>query len=90
MLSESAQHCWFVIFFSVCLTLPGTRLPSINARKDSTPKSDDTPLSVEVDVASVHFRGEKAEFFILTTFKGSPVTVTDLKISPLLRVICMY
>ena len=69
------------LLFSVCLTLPGTRLPSINARKDSTPQSDDTPLSVEVDVGSVHFRGEKAEFFILTTFKGSPVTVTDLKAS---------
>lgn len=35
-------------------------------------------LAVEVDVGSIHFRGEAAEFYILTTLNGVPVNVTNI------------
>jgi len=33
------------------------------------------PLEINVDVGTVHFRGEIAQFFIQTVFKGTPVDV---------------
>lgn len=68
------------LLFSICLAPSGTRLLRVNACRDRTKYRDYTPLSVEVDVGSIHFRGEKAEFFVLTTHKGSPVAVTDLNV----------
>lgn len=35
-------------------------------------------LSVEVDVGSVHFRTEAADFYVLTTLNGVPVNVTEI------------
>ena len=34
---------------------------------------DVTPLSVLIDVGSIHFRGERAEFYILTLYNGTRV-----------------
>ena len=39
---------------------------------------DYTPLDVDIDVGSVHFRGEIAEFFVLITHHGRPVNITSL------------
>jgi len=36
---------------------------------------DTSPLRVELDVGSIHFRGENAEFYALATFNGSRVDV---------------
>jgi hypothetical protein len=35
-------------------------------------------LAVEVDVGRIHFRGEAAEFYILTTINGLPVNITNI------------
>jgi PKD repeat protein len=35
-----------------------------------------TTLDVEVDVGSIHFRGEIAEFYVLVSFMGEPVDAT--------------
>ena len=40
---------------------------------------DVSPLSVEVDVGSIHFAGEVAEFYILTAFNGTRVDATITK-----------
>jgi hypothetical protein len=37
---------------------------------------DVTPLDVQVDVGTMHFRGEIAEFYALTVFKGKAVNAT--------------
>ena len=37
---------------------------------------DVSPLSVQVDVGSIHFAGEVAEFYILTAFNGTRVNAT--------------
>ena len=37
---------------------------------------DVTPLDVQLDVGATHFRGETAEFYAQTTFKGKTVNVT--------------
>jgi thermitase len=39
---------------------------------------DVTPLDVKVDVGATHFRGEIAEFYAQTAFKGVAVNVTSL------------
>jgi len=39
---------------------------------------DYTPLEVGVDVGPIHFRGEIAEFYILTAHRGRPVNATSL------------
>jgi len=35
-------------------------------------------LAVEMDVGSIHFRAETAEFYVLTTLNGAPVDVTEI------------
>jgi hypothetical protein len=40
-----------------------------------------TPLDVEADVGSIHFRGEMAEFYILVSYLGKPI---DAEISAML------
>jgi hypothetical protein len=47
-----------------------------NTTRGATSEVD--ALEVEVDVGSVHFRGEVAEFYILTTLDGVPVNVTHI------------
>jgi uncharacterized protein YukE len=39
------------------------------------------PLEVTVDVGSIHFRGEIAEFFVLVTSSGKAVSVTEMNAS---------
>lgn len=39
---------------------------------------DATPLDVGVDVGTIHFKGELAEFYIQTTFKGIAVNATSV------------
>jgi len=39
---------------------------------------DYTPLGIDIDVGSVHFRGEIAEFYVLVTHHGRPVNTTSL------------
>ncbi|MEM3441747.1 MAG: hypothetical protein QXV09_05605, partial [Candidatus Bathyarchaeia archaeon] len=34
------------------------------------------PLDVAVDVGSIHFRGEKADFYILVSSLGTPINAT--------------
>ena len=38
---------------------------------------DFSPLQVSVDVGSIHFRGEIAEFYVLTAHHGRPVNITS-------------
>lgn len=40
---------------------------------------DVTPLDIEIDVGTIHFTGELAEFYILVTFKGVAVSTTSIK-----------
>jgi len=40
---------------------------------------DITPLTIDIDVGSVHFAGELTEFYALTSFNGTPVNVTITK-----------
>jgi hypothetical protein len=40
---------------------------------------DITPLDIEIDVGTIHFTGELAEFHILVTFKGVAVNATSIK-----------
>lgn len=40
---------------------------------------DDAPLDVVVNVGSIHFRGEIAEFYLETAFDGKPVNTTVSK-----------
>ena len=68
----------------------GTYTVSLNVTDDegSTNATSDTvtvsgaaaaaELDVEVDVGSIHFRGENAEFYILTSFMGEPVNATQI------------
>ena len=42
---------------------------------------DVSPLDVQVDVGSLYFKGETAEFFLQTSFKGVPVDVTSMHIT---------
>jgi len=37
---------------------------------------DDTTLYIQIEVGTIHFRGEVAEFCVLTSFKGEPVNTT--------------
>jgi PKD repeat protein len=39
---------------------------------------DTAPLEVNVDVGTIHFRGETAEFYIQTIYKGTPVDATTI------------
>jgi len=39
---------------------------------------DVTPLDIKIDVGTIHFRGELAEFYIQTTFKGTTVNATSI------------
>jgi len=39
---------------------------------------DVTPLSIGIDVGTIHFRGELAEFYIQITFKGTTVNATSI------------
>ncbi|RLF16737.1 MAG: hypothetical protein DRN06_04920 [Thermoprotei archaeon] len=39
---------------------------------------DFMPLDLSVDVGTIHFRGEIAEFYILTSHHGRPVNITSL------------
>jgi hypothetical protein len=41
---------------------------------------DLTPLSVQVDVGTIHFRGELAEFYSQTVLKGIAVNATDVSV----------
>jgi len=40
---------------------------------------DTTALEVTADVGAFYFRGETAEFYIQTVFKGTPINVTSVK-----------
>ena len=40
--------------------------------------TDATPLDIEIDVGGIHFRGESAEFYMETTFKGKAVNATSI------------
>jgi len=37
---------------------------------------DVTPLDIEIDIGTIHFRGESADFYIQTSFKGVAVNAT--------------
>jgi len=39
---------------------------------------DVTPLEIEMDVGTLYFKGETAEFYVQTTLKGAPVDVTSI------------
>ena len=39
---------------------------------------DVTPLNIKIDVGTTHFRGESAEFYIQTSFKGVAVNATSI------------
>ena len=39
---------------------------------------DVTPLDIEIDIGTIHFRGESAEFYIQTSFKGVAVNATSI------------
>ncbi|MFQ5999704.1 MAG: hypothetical protein ACE5J6_02895 [Candidatus Bathyarchaeia archaeon] len=45
------------------------------------PSGEVNLLAVEVDVGSIHFRGEVAEFYVLTALNGVPVNVTNLSVN---------
>lgn len=49
--------------------------PSDLQKEASAPLTivDDTPIDIEVNVGSVHFRGEMAEFYVKTAFAGALV-----------------
>jgi len=72
----------FVFVLSIPVSAPGTHL--IKASDDSFHGDanftviDVTPLSVEMDVGTIHFRGELAEFYVQTSFKGTAVNVTHI------------
>jgi len=68
--------CYLLI--SICVVFPGNQFTLANAF------IEETPLKVEIEVGSIHFRCEKAEFLILTTFKGLPIEITSLQASLLL------
>jgi len=57
------------------ITVVDTTDPTLRADARFT-VLDVTPLDVNVETGSVHFRGEIAEFYILTSFKGEPVNAT--------------
>jgi thermitase len=74
----------FDFTFNVPFSSAGTQVvkavdsAGINASSDFT-VVDTTPLSVQIDVGSIHFIHETATFYVQTTFKGEAVnaTVTD-------------
>jgi hypothetical protein len=53
----------------------------LNIPKASACGTVTTPLDVEADVGSIHFRGEMAEFYILVSYLGKPI---DAEISAML------
>ena len=78
----------FVAVFNVPLAEAGTHL--IKALDDcgayveatymltATDGEETDVLSVQMDVGSVHFRAETADFYVLTTLNGVPVDVTEI------------
>jgi hypothetical protein len=40
---------------------------------------DTSPLDINMEVGQIHFRGELAEFYIQTVFKGAPIDVTSIE-----------
>ncbi|RLI39100.1 hypothetical protein DRO60_02180 [Candidatus Bathyarchaeota archaeon] len=50
-------------------------VPEVGAYDEIT-VLDVEPLDVDVEVGSIHFRGELAEFYVLTSFKGEAVNAT--------------
>jgi subtilisin family serine protease len=80
----------FVAVFNVPTAETGTHL--IKALDESgnyanatytitwVPTGEVTLLAVEVDVGLVHFRGEVAEFYVLTAINGVPVNVTSISV----------
>lgn len=77
----------FDFTFNVPFSTPGTQVikavdsAGINSSSDFT-VVDTTPLSVQIDVGSIHFIHETATFYVQTTFKGEAVnaTVTDAEL----------
>jgi len=78
----------FVAIFSVPMAEAGVHL--VKALDDyvtyaeatytvtGVPAEEVNLLAVEVDVGSIHFRGEAAEFYALTALNGVPVNVTSI------------
>jgi len=42
---------------------------------------DTTPLDVNVDVGAIYFKGETVEFYVQTSFKGTPVDTTSIYVT---------
>jgi len=69
-------------FFNIPLSESGTHF--IKAWFDSRSVNatftviDESPLEINVEVGQIHFRGELAEFYIQTVFKGATLTATSV------------
>jgi len=71
----------FVFTFNIPVSSAGGQLIKAHDDKGKCANTtftviDETSLSLQVEVGTVHFRGEIAEFYVLTSFKGEPVNVT--------------
>lgn len=67
--------------YNITLTVTGENLTSTTATQEITvlPSNEPAPLDVTVDVGSIHFKGETAQFSVLTASNGEAVDATGLK-----------
>ena len=67
--------------YTITLTVTGENLTSATATQEITvlPNNQPAPVDVTVDVGSMHFKGETAQFSILTASNGEAVSATELK-----------
>ncbi len=73
----------FTFTFNIPLSTAGTQVITTfdgegNYVETLFTVTDATPLDIEVDVGSIHFRGESAEFYAQVKFKGKVINATEI------------
>jgi len=72
----------FTVTFNIPLSQSGTYVIEARYENDYVQATytvvDVDPLDVNIDVGSLYFKGETAEFYIQTSWKGRPIDVTSM------------
>ncbi|RLF14462.1 MAG: hypothetical protein DRN06_07060, partial [Thermoprotei archaeon] len=82
--AHTDENGTFCVFFIVPTANPG--IYDVRARDGAGYEGEEplyvidvSPLSVDIDVGSIHFAGEVAEFYVLTAFNGTRVDIDDME-----------
>jgi len=75
----------FTFVFNVPVSVAGVQTVTAFDAKDASIHAENiftvldvTPLEIEIGVGTIHFRGESADFYIQTAFKGKAVNATSI------------